>query len=702
MEKEQMNETFEQHKVSEVELKHWSIDVDDQNIAWLIFDKQGSSQNTLSSSTLEEFAEVIKQLKKSHPKGAVILSAKSSGFIAGADVTEFGELKSQGEALEMVQKANRIINQWEQLPFPTVAAVDGVALGGGFELSLASNYIVLTDDDKTRVGLPEVLLGIHPGFGGTVRTIERAGPASGLDILLSGRALRAKQALKMGLVDRVVAPRHLKRTAVMLIEQQPTRKAPPAWTKVVNNSLGRAALAKTIRSKVAAKANPEHYPAPYAVIDLWQQHGDDRDRMLEAEAKSISKLITSETSRNLVRVFFLQEELKGLGKSDAAKDFKPDRVHVIGAGVMGGDIAAWCALRGLNVTVQDNNPQALARVVKRANELFKRKLRDPRKVQLALDRFMPDIKGLGVKHADVIIEAIFENLEAKQGLFKALEEQAKPDAVLASNTSSIPLEQIAQALDKPQRLVGLHFFNPVAKMQLVEVVRGEQSDQNDVDRALAFTKQIGKLPVPVKSSPGFLVNRVLMPYLMEAVELNKEGVPGKIIDKKATDFGMPMGPVELADVVGLDICKHVADNLSQALGGEVPDVLLQKVEQKNLGKKTGQGFYKWDEKGKPEKPEIEKDYTPPSDITDRMVLRYINEAVACLREGVIDDQGWLDGAMIFGTGFAPFRGGPMNYIKKRGAAEIKTRLNALANKYGERFKPDAYWDQLIETKELLK
>ncbi len=700
MGQDQMNETTQQQE-SKLVLKHWNVNVDEQNIAWLTFDKQNSSQNTLSASTLEEFAEIIKQLKKSHPKGAVILSGKASGFIAGADVAEFGELKSQGEALEMVQKANRIINQWEQLPFPTVAAVDGVALGGGFELSLASDYIVLTDNDKTRVGLPEVLLGIHPGFGGTVRAIERAGPASGLDIILSGRGLRPKQAIKMGLVDRVVPPRHLKRTAIMLIEQQPNRKALPIWTKAVNNTLGRSALAKTVRSKVAAKANPEHYPAPYAVIDLWQQYGDDRNRMLDEEAKSISRLITSEASHNLVRVFFLQEELKALGKSDAAKGFKPDRVHVVGAGVMGGDIAAWCALRGLNVTIQDNNPEALARVVKRANELFKRKLRDPRKVQLALDRFMPDVKGIGVKHADVIIEAIFENLEAKQGLFKTIEAQAKPDAVLASNTSSIPLEQIATALERPERLVGLHFFNPVAKMQLVEIVKGEQSDQTDVDRALAFTKQISKLPVPVKSSPGFLVNRVLMPYLMEAVELYKEGVPGKIIDKKATDFGMPMGPVELADVVGLDICKHVADNLSQALGGEVPDILLQKVEQKNLGKKTGQGFYKWDKKGKPEKPDVEKDYTPPTDMTDRMVLRYINEAVACLREGVIDDQGWLDGAMIFGTGFAPFRGGPMNYVRKRGAAEIKTRLNALANEYGERFKPDAYWDKLVETKELL-
>ena len=575
MENQQTNEQAAT-KSTQHEFKHWRLYVDENNVAWLTLDKLDSSQNTLSAAVLEEFGQVIGQLRKSHPKGAVLLSGKDSGFIAGADVSEFGNINSQSQALEMVQKANRIINQWEAMSFPTVAAIDGIALGGGFELALASNYIIVTDDDKTRLGLPEVLLGIHPGFGGTVRAIERAGPASGLDIILSGRSLRPKQALKMGLVDRVVAPRHLMRAAVRLIEQQPSRKQLPKWNKLINSDLGRTGLAKMVRSKVAAKANPEHYPAPYSVIDLWQQHGDDRQRMLDEESRSISKLVTSQTSRNLVRVFFLQEELKALGKSDAAKQFKPQRVHVIGAGVMGGDIAAWCALRGLNVTIQDNNPEALARVVKRANQLFKRKLRDPRKVQLALDRFMPDVKGLGVRQADVIIEAIFENLEAKQGLFKTVEANARADAILATNTSSIPLEKIAESLDKPERLVGLHFFNPVAKMQLVEIVKGEDSDQANVDRALAFTKQISKLPVPVKSSPGFLVNRVLMPYLMEAVELYNQGVPGKVIDKKATDFGMPMGPVEIADVVGLDICKHVATNLSEALGGEMPTILLEK------------------------------------------------------------------------------------------------------------------------------
>lgn len=686
----------------ELVLQHWRLDRDAENIAWLILDKQNSSQNSLSASVLEEFAQLLQQLRKSQPKGAVLWSGKQSGFIAGADIKEFGDINSQSQALDMVQNANRIINQWESLAFPTVAAIDGVALGGGFELALASKYIIATDNEATRLGLPEVLLGIHPGFGGTVRAIERAGPDKGLDLILSGRKLRSRQALKMGLVDRVVASRHLRRAAVRLIQQQPPRKPQPKWNTLINSDLGRRSLAKIVRAKVSKKANPDHYPAPYRVIDLWQNFGNDRSRMMDEESRSISKLITSETSRNLVRVFFLQEELKALGKTDGSEQFNPQHVHVIGAGVMGGDIAAWCALRGLTVTVQDHNPQALARVVKRANELFKRKLREPRKVQLALDRLVPDLSGLGIRQADVIIEAIFEDLEAKQTLFKNVENNAREDAVLATNTSSIPLEQIADSLKQPQRLVGLHFFNPVAKMQLVEIVNSKITQNNTADRALAFTRQIGKLPVPVKSSPGFLVNRVLMPYLMEAVELYNHGVPGVVIDSKATDFGMPMGPVELADVVGLDICKHVATNLSQALGGEIPEILLKKVEQRQLGKKSGQGFYKWDKQGKPEKPEVEHDYKPPSDMTDRMVLRYINEAVACLREGVVDNENWLDGAMIFGTGFAPFRGGPMHYVRKRGAAVIKTRLNALANEYGERFKPDPYWDNLIEARELLK
>ncbi|MDH3692267.1 MAG: 3-hydroxyacyl-CoA dehydrogenase, partial [Gammaproteobacteria bacterium] len=393
----------------------------------------------------------------------------------------------------------------------------------------------------------------------------------------------------------------------------------------------------------------------------------------------------------------LRERLKALAKveDEQAQTPQMQHVHVIGGGVMGGDIAAWCALQGIKVTVQDQQPEALARVTKRAHELFKKRLREGRLITAAMDRLIPDGKGYGINQADLVIEAIFENAVAKQTLFQTLEPQLKPNALLATNTSSIPLKNLSEVLEKPSRLVGLHFFNPVAKMQLVEIVTDTKTAEDEAHRAIAFAHQIDRLPVPVKSAPGFLVNRVLTPYLMEAVTLLTEGVAAAEIDKAAKDFGMPMGPIELADTVGLDICLSVAENLSETLALTVPDELRTKVQSKELGVKTGQGFYTW--KGnKPQKRKPEKTDTVPKDLTDRLMLRMLNEAVTCLREGVVEDQDLLDAGVIFGTGFAPFRGGPMHYIHSRGPGSLHKRLIELAERLGERFTPDPGWTELDE------
>jgi len=457
--------------------------------------------------------------------------------------------------------------------------------------------------------------------------------------------------------------------------------------RVSNNGIVRPLLASYMRKKTAEKADPEHYPAPFAVIDLWAEHGGNRERMMAEEGRSIARLLVGDTAQSLVRVFMLQERLKSLGRGG---DFKPGRVHVIGAGVMGGDIAAWCALRGLQVTVQDSNPEALARVVKRAYDLYKKKLKVPRLVQAAMDRLLPDKHGAGVVRADVVIEAIYENVDAKQGLYREIEPIMRSDALLATNTSSIPLETLSQALMRPERLVGVHFFNPVAQMQLVEIVSSAVTSQDVAKQAAAFVRQIDRLPLPVKSSPGFLVNRVLMPYLLEAVALESEGVPATVIDKAATSFGMPMGPILLADTVGLDICLSVAEILSQQLNGAVPERLRELVAAGRLGRKSGQGFYTYKD-GKPEGAKPGKDYRGPEDIVDRLMFRYFNEAMACLREGVVEDADLLDAGMIFGTGFAPFRGGPMHYVQTSGTARGQQRLQELELAYGDRFHPDAHW-----------
>ncbi len=412
---------------------------------------------------------------------------------------------------------------------------------------------------------------------------------------------------------------------------------------------------------------------------------------MEEEANSVARLIQGSKVRNLVRVFFLQTRLKGLGDK---KSFAPRHVHVIGAGTMGGDIAAWCALRGFNVTLQDREAKFLGNAFKRAHRLYAKRLKATAERNAALDRLIPDIHGDGVARADVVIEAIFEDIDAKHAIYRDIEPRMKPGAVLATNTSSIPLETLATALQEPDRLVGIHFFNPVAMMPLVEIVKTESSSQQTIQHAIAFTQQIGKLPLPVKSSPGFLVNRILMPYLVEAFTLYDEGLAPEAIDKAATDFGMPMGPVELADTVGLDICYSVAQNLSQAFGIDVPAGLKKFVDSKQLGKKSDRGFYQY-KKGKPIK---DKDADPGDQkmIQNRLIFRFLNEAVACLQEEIVEDQDLLDAGIIFGTGFAPFRGGPMNYTLEQGVEAIMHSMTDYTASYGARFEPVEGWSQLLE------
>ncbi len=677
-------------------LLNWRIEPEKSSpgIYWLILDRAGASQNSLSEEVVKELDKAIDIVVELNAKGIILRSGKPGSFIVGADVSEFADVPGEKEALEYIREAHRIFARLEDLAAPVVAMIQGHCLGGGLELALACRYRVCADDDATRLGFPEVMLGIHPGFGGTVRSIETIGAAKAMEMMLTGRNMRARAARRSGLVDMAVAPRHLTRAALKLIQSGKPRRVAKGAAAAANYPGARHALAKVMRDKTSKRASKSHYPAPFSLIDLWVEHGGDREEMFEAEAQSVARLITSDTSRGLVKVFFLQEQLKDLGKNTGADGApKVERVHVIGAGVMGGDIAAWCAAQGLEVTIQDRAPEALARVVSRAHKLFSRRLKDPMRITAAMDRFMPDAAGNGIARADVVIEAIFENIEAKQGLFRDVEPRLKPGAVLATNTSSIPLETLSEALARPERLVGLHFFNPVAKMQLVEIVASEQTAQVEIDRAAAFAHQISRLPVPVNSSPGFLVNRILMPYLMEAVELLDEGVPGPAIDKAATEFGMPMGPITLADTVGLDICLSVAKNLGEAFGDEVPVRLIEKVEAGDLGKKTGRGFYEW-KKGKPVKGRVDKSSSIPEDMEDRMILRFVNEAVACLREGVVADTELLDGGVIFGTGFAPFRGGPMNYIRDEGVRDLRERLEELAKRYGDRFEPDLGWDTL--------
>jgi len=675
--------------MSEQSNQNWHLEIDGSRVGWLKFDKPEASANTLSREVMVELDQRLAEIEQEELKGLVVYSGKKSGFIAGADIKEFTTLESSDQALDLIRNGQKALERLEALKCPTVAVIQGFALGGGLELALACDYRIVADDDRTQLGLPEVKLGIHPGFGGTVRSIRLVGVFNAMDMMLSGRNIKAKAAGKMGLADRVVAPDALHEAARQIALTPPGKGKAPFAARLGNLPVVRGILAGQMEKQVASKAPKQHYPAPYAIIDLWRRHWGNDEKMYLEEAQSIARLMMTDTARNLVRVFLLQDTLKGQGNK---KDLDLKRVHVVGAGVMGGDIAAWAAVSGFDVTLQDREEKFIQPALDRAKKLFEKKLKKDDKIQDAVSRLRPDVEGKGAEDADVVIEAIFEDVDAKQKLYKDLEARMPKESVLATNTSSIRLETLREVLQEPDRLVGLHFFNPVAKMPLVEVIKTDSTPDAVLKKALAFTRHVNRLPVPCKSAPGFLVNRILMPYMMEAVLAYEDGVPLEAIDKAAKDYGMPMGPAELADTVGLDVGLSVARILGKEFGMPVPKRLEELVEAKKLGRKSGEGFYKYED-GKPVK-DRSKASEQPADLTDRLILPMVNTAVACLREGIVDNEEILDGGVIFGTGFAPFRGGPINYARSEGLKEVKSRLEKLEKTYGERFKPDAGWEQL--------
>lgn len=669
---------------------HWKTEQDAQGVVVLSMDRADSTVNALSRAMLDELAEIVERLAIESPPGVVIRSAKASGFAAGADIKEFVRHAEDGNVLDNIRNGQRVFEQLARLPCPTVAAIHGACLGGGTELALACRQRVAADDDKTRIGLPEVMLGIHPGWGGSARLPRLIGAPVALPAMLTGKPFAAGKARAIGLVDQVVPAEQLLQAAKDLLTHP--RKRPfglrlTAWA--TNIWPVRQVMAPMVRKQTAAKVRKQHYPAPFALIEVWRRGGGSIGQRLKLEADSVARLAATPTARNLIRVFFLQERLKGLG---SGTEHRIKHVHVVGAGVMGGDIAAWCAYKHFNVTLQDREMQYVQPALDRARQLYEKKFRgDAGQVSGAVERLRADVEGKGVADADLAIEAIFEDAEAKKALYAKIEPQFQAEEILASNTSSIPLDQLREGLARPQRFLGLHFFNPVAQMPLVEVVRHDLLDAAVEKRALAFCKALGKLPVAVKGTPGFLVNRILMPYLLEAMRLYGEGVPGPVLDKVAKDFGMPMGPIELADTVGLDVCASVGKELAPFLGLEIPQGLDPLLEAGKRGRKDGQGFYVWQD-GKAQKPQVDPRYQAPPDLEDRMILPMVNEAVACLADGVVDDDDLLDAGVIFGTGFAPFRGGPIRHARDAGADALRAKLEQLAQRYGERFSPKEGWD----------
>ena len=655
------------------DLKDWRFSVDQEGIAWAVLDREGSSANALGRRPLEELAAIVAKTEEGARersiRGLVILSGKEKGFIVGADINEFEALDTEALVIDRLRPVLALFDRIERLPVPVVAAIHGVCVGGGLELVLACHWRIATRDDATRVGFPEVKLGIFPGFNGTARSIRQAGPLAAMQAMLTGSMIRATAARAMGLIDELVASRGALRWAARRAVLRRSKSKPAGLVKsVLTMWPARGLIARKLRDETRKKVRQDHYPAPFHLIDLFELHGGDSAALKAAETRFFAPLMVSETSRNLRRVFKLSELLKNQAPRDL--NWRPLRVHVIGAGTMGADIAGWCVASGMEVTLQDVSAEQIERGIKAQAKLMARKFKTKAQRDAAKARLISDPNGHGASRADVVIEAIVEKLDVKQKVFKEAERRLKPGAILATNTSSLEIEEIAKGLADPSRLVGLHFFNPVAQMPLVEVVRGATSRDEDVRKGCAFVNAIDKFPLVTRSVPGFLVNRVLAPYMMAAMARLEKGDEKEKIDEAARSFGMPMGPIELADNVGLDVCAHVGRILKLSPEGSLLERL---VAQGRLGKKTGEGFYVWRD-GKPARGERTYNKRELERLGRDLVEPLIQESQRALDEKVVESTDLVDAGVIFGTGFAPFRGGPLHYK----ASETKGPLRLVA------------------------
>lgn len=667
---------------------HWRYGLDDDGVGWLVLDCRDKRVNTISEEVLRELSEQLDQIEDDLPKALVLRSAKPAGFAAGADISMLADM-APDDAQDLLREAHRVLDRLEGLSCPTIAVVHGSALGAGCEIALACDWRVAVTG--AAFGLPEVRLGLHPGLGGTVRLPRLIDPLAAMTLMLTGSTAHTRKAKKLGIADLVTEERHVRAAIAGILRGDVDRRKKGlkhrAFEMATDMAAARNLAAGRMRKETQAKAPQEHYPAPYALIDLWAEHGGDPVAMQEAEIASFARLMQTDTSRNLIRVFFLRQTLKDAARGDDAIA----RVHVVGGGVMGAEIAGWAAMKGKRVSLTDPDPAALGRAVRTVREICRDGHLDDLETRDALDRLMPDPHGYGAARADLVIEAGPEKPEVKKKIFASLAATMKTGAILATNTSSLELGDFVDHVPAKARFAGLHFFNPVRKVPLVEIISHERTDKETRDRLAAFCDAIDRLPVALKDAPGFLVNRALMPYLLEALILMDEGTDKAVIDTAATRFGMPMGPVVLADQVGLDICLDVAQSMQGKLSdvvGEIPALLREKVEAGETGRKAGRGFYDWSQGT----PRPHSDAEPPEDIEDRLILAMLNACAACLRNGIVKSEEEADAAMIFATGFAPFRGGPMHYARTRGHRDIAAALVQLQGRHGARFTPDPYWD----------
>ncbi len=675
-------------------------------IAFLTFDRPGSAANIFDQATFEQLNTILDQVQNdSSVRGLVIVSAKPKIFIAGADLTGFSKDPSPESLAKIIEQGQRTFDRIANLKFPTVAAIHGVALGGGLEIALACDYRIASLDSATKLGLPETTLGIIPAWGGCTRLPRLVGLPDALEMILSGRQYPTKQAQKIGLVDDSTHRERLEGLAIKKIVDSQGRKR--ATKTHFSNIKPLATIVADRAKKKTIEKTRGHYPAPLKALEVVVNGlKSPTAASFENEKKAFIELAKGDVAQNLIRVFFLQERAKKLTVGDLKPEVKPKRALVVGAGLMGSGIAQWLSARGLNVVLKDIGPEPLGKGLQAIDRVYrdavKRKILSEVDARAGFDRILPVYEDVPLGNVDLAIEAAVEKLDLKKQIFSALEPKIPNALLIASNTSGLSIDAISEGMANPEKVVGVHFFNPVHRMQLVEVVRGSRTSETVLAMAIQFVKSIGKLPVLVQDSPGFLVNRILLPYLVEAIRIFSEGHSVEAIDRVMVDFGMPMGPLRLNDEVGLDVSQHVGSDLAARVSHLPPlnNVLPRMIEKGWLGKKSGAGFYVYRDRSEtpnPELKELQPSFQPTNadQLSDRLVFIMVNEAARVLEEKVVTNPADVDFGMIMGTGWAPFRGGPLKYADSVGISTVVSRLNHLAGKFGEHFKPCALLNDMV-------
>ncbi len=693
--------------------KTFHFEVKDQNIGVLTFDLPEEKVNKFSTPVMRELAQQISDLESNDQIKCLLLrSLKSGTFIVGADINEIVPVTDPEEGYRLSRLGQDVFDRFAQLPFPTIAVINGACMGGGTEIALACTYRIASDHDKTKIALPEVNLGIFPGWGGTQRLPRLIGLQRSLDIILSGKNLDAKRAYRAGLVDKVI-PKELVEAAAFAFANDVisganvlarSRRKPRGFINFLleKNPIGRMLIYYQAR-KMTLKRTKGHYPAPLEALKVIRKsYRKSLRRGLDIEARHFGRLIASQISKNLIKLFFWTETVKketGTVKENI-NPLPVKQAAVLGAGVMGGGIAQLFASRRIPIRVKDINFGAVAKAYEQASRVLAGQVKRRRITKLEFSHILQQITGAidysGFKNVDFVVEAIVEDLDIKKKVFGELEQYIRPDAIVVSNTSSLLINDMASAFKYPERFVGMHFFNPVDRMPLVEIIRGKKTSEGALTTSFQLAKTLGKTPVIVNDGPGFLVNRLLVPYMVEAISLLEEGVSIKRLDRALANFGMPMGPIELFDEVGIDVAYKVAKILAVSMGDRMAEsgLLNRLIDRGRLGKKNGVGFYTYKGKDKV----ITRDVTDliqvktkieltDTELVQRMIYPMVNEAARCLDEKIVSKPDKIDLAMIFGTGFAPFRGGLLNFADAEGLNKISDSLASFSHIYGERFKP---------------